>query len=434
MSVETSENKVIGKFENNHDFAARLDSADKLSHFRGRFCFPQFNGKDVLYFTGNSLGLQPKKVRDYIVEELDDWAQHGVEGHMTSRRPWFSYHEQLTDSLAEIVGANSVEVVAMNQLTVNLHLMMASFYNPTKERFKIICEAKAFPSDQYVLETQARFHGFDPLEAIIEIQPREGSLTIEHDDIINAINDAGNSLALILIGGVNYFTGQVFDMKSITAAAHAVGAFAGFDLAHAAGNLKLELHNWNVDFAAWCSYKYLNSGPGGVAGVFVHERHSDRKDLNRFGGWWGHDKGSRFQMNKGFVPIPGAEGWQLSNAPVLSMAAHLASLEIFHEAGMDNLVEKSKVLTAYLDYIISDLNRELEGNKKLQIITTKERGCQLSIIADYYGKDLFYSLHKKGVVADWREPNVIRLAPVPLYNSFMDIYQFGVVLREILIK
>lgn len=419
-------------FENTSSFAKELDAKDELNSFREKFLFPQHNGQNVVYFTGNSLGLQPVTVRTYIQQELDDWAKYGVEGHFQAKNPWFSYHEVLTEKAAGIVGAKPVEVVMMNQLTVNLHLMMVSFYRPDKNRYKILCEAKAFPSDQYALETQVKFHGYDPADAIIEISPREGAYVIDEQDIYEAIERNADSLAMVMIGGVNYFTGQVFDVKTITAKAHAAGAYAGFDLAHAAGNIELKLHDWDVDFAAWCTYKYMNSGPGSVGGVFVHERHAD-KDLPRFAGWWGHDKGSRFKMNKGFLPIPGAEGWQLSNAPVFSMAAHNASLDIFQSAGFKSLLKKSKQLTAYLEFVINDINSLIKDvDKKLEIITPASRGCQLSVIAHGRGKDLYNTLLANGVICDWREPNAIRMAPVPLYNSFEDIYRFGAILKKAL--
>lgn len=419
-------------FQNNLDFARSLDREDELKSFRNEFLFPQHNNEDVVYFTGNSLGLQPVHVIDYIRQELDDWAKFGVEGHFLARNPWLSYHEILTEKAAKIVGAKPVEVVMMNQLTVNLHLMMVSFYRPDNKRYRILCEAKAFPSDQYALETQVRYHGFDPDDAIVEIAPRDGEYTIHEQDIYDAIEKLGDTLALVMIGGVNYFTGQVFDMQTITAKAHAVGAYAGFDLAHAAGNIELKLHDWDVDFAAWCTYKYLNSGPGSVGGVFIHERHAT-EDLPRFAGWWGHDKASRFKMNKGFDPIPGAEGWQLSNAPVFSMAAHNASLDVFMKAGWEKLGKKSKLLTAYLEYIITDINTLIsDTSKKLEIITPASRGCQLSVIAHGHGKELYNTLLANGVICDWREPNAIRMAPVPLYNNFEDIYRFGVIIKKAL--
>lgn len=412
-------------------FAQQQDQDDKLKAFRSKFYFPQHNGREVVYFTGNSLGLQPKTTQAYIQQELDDWAAYGVEGHFLAKNAWMPYHELLTSNMAAIVGALPEETVMMNQLTVNLHLLMISFYRPTKQRYKILCEGKAFPSDQYALQSQVRLHGYSLEDALIEVEPREGEYHVRHEDIFEAIEKHKNELALILIGGVNYFSGQVFDMKAITAAGHKAGAIVGFDLAHAAGNLKLALHDWGVDFAAWCSYKYLNSGPGGVAGAFVHERHLKNTDLPMLAGWWGHDKSTRFLMDKKFIPMQTAERWQLSNAPVFSMAACRAALDIFAEAGMDALVEKSKGLTSYLEYIVGEVNKE--KNNALEIITPKEnRGCQVSIIAHGYGKPLYNKLIENGVIPDWREPNVIRCAPVPLYNSFEDIYRFGQILREVL--
>lgn len=419
------------EFKNTLEFAKTLDEQDNLKSFRKKFIFPQHKGKDVVYFTGNSLGLQPKTTLFNIQQELQDWAQFGVEGHFRAQNPWMSYHELLTDKMAAIVGALPAETVMMNQLTVNLHLLMVSFYRPTKTRYKILCEAKAFPSDQYALQSQVKFHGFKMDDAIIEIHPREGEYAINENDIFEAIEKHKDSLALIMIGGVNFFSGQVFDMKAITEAGHRAGAIVGFDLAHAAGNLKLELHNWNVDFAAWCSYKYLNSGPGGVGGAFVHEKHLANTELPMFAGWWGHDKQTRFLMDKTFIPMKTAERWQLSNAPIFSMAACRASLDIFAEAGMDALIEKSHKLTGYLEFMIGEINKE--KNNCLHIITpAKNRGCQISIVAHGYGKPLFQKIMESGVIPDWREPNVIRCAPVPLYNSFEDIYWFKEVLSPLL--
>ena len=418
-------------FENTLVFAKNLDKKDHLNSFRNRFFLPQHKGQDTVYFTGNSLGLQPKTTQASIQQELNDWAEFGVEGHFLAKNPWFTYHELLTDKMAKIVGALPKETIMMNQLTVNLHLLMVSFYRPTKTRFKILCEAKAFPSDQYALQSQLSFHGYTLEDALIEIEPHEGEYHIRQQAIYDAIETNKESLALILIGGVNYFSGQVFDMKAITTAGHKAGAIVGFDLAHAAGNIKLELHNWGVDFAAWCSYKYLNSGPGSVAGAFVHERHLQNKQLLQFAGWWGHEKETRFLMDKKFVPMSTAERWQLSNAPVLSMAACKASLAIFDEVGMEALIEKSHYLTAYLEFVVNEINKQ--KNNCLQIITPKEnRGCQLSIIANGYGKTLYKQLMDKGVIPDWREPNVIRCAPAPLYNSFEDVYRFGAVLFNLL--
>lgn len=419
------------EFKNSLDFAKQQDASDPLKKFRERFYFPQMNGKDVVYFTGNSLGLQPKSTQDHVLKELEDWATFGVEGHFHARNPWFSYHELFPETVSRIVGAKPSEVVVMNQLTSNLHFLMASFYRPTKQRYKIICEAKAFPSDQYALETQAQHHGFDPKDAIVEVNPRAGEYIIRTEDILSAIEKHKNELELVLIGGVNYFSGQVFEMEKITAAAHKVGAMAGYDLAHAAGNIRLNLHDWNVDFACWCTYKYMNSGPGCVGGAFIHERHH-QAETPRLGGWWGHDKQSRFKMEKGFKPMLTAEAWQLSNAPVVAMACHKAAVEMFEEVGMDALIEKSKKLTGYLEFIVEDINSKFKVQGiKLEIITPKDaRGCQLSIIAHGMGKSLHDKLTAAGVIADWREPNVIRCAPVPLYNSFEDVWRFGGILES----
>lgn len=427
----TEPNEQIKIFQNDLSFAKILDNEDRLKSYRDKFFFPQHDGRDVVYFTGNSLGLQPKTTRQYIQQELEDWATFGVEGHFLAKNPWLSYHELLTDKMAKIVGALPQETVMMNQLTVNLHLLMVSFYRPNKQRYKILCEAKAFPSDQYALQSQIKFHGYEVEDSLIEVAPREGEYHIREEDIFAAIEKNKESIALIMIGGVNYFTGQVFNIKDITAAGHKAGAVVGFDLAHAAGNLELHLHDWNVDFAAWCSYKYLNSGPGGVAGAFVHENHLKNTELPMFAGWWGHDKKTRFLMDSTFVPMQTAERWQMSNAPVFSMAACRASIDIFDEVGMAALVQKSKQLTAYLEFIVSDINKQ--KNDCLRIITPREnRGCQISIVANGYGKNLYNKLIENGVVPDWREPNVIRCAAVPLYNSFEDIYRFGEILKPLL--
>jgi len=420
------------QYQNTLEFAQQMDTADQLKSYRSCFFFPQHHGSDVIYFTGNSLGLQPKKVSANIQQELDDWAAFGVEGHWNARNPWLSYHEILTDKMARLVGGKPIEVVMMNGLSVNLHLLLTSFYYAGKDRYKILCEQKAFPSDQYVLESQVRLRGHNPDDAIIEVGPREGEQFVRHEDIIAAIEKNKDQLALVMIGGVNYYSGQVFDMKAIAQAGHAAGAIVGFDLAHAVGNIELKLHDWDVDFAAWCSYKYLNSGPGGVAGIFVHERYANL-NLIRCAGWWGHDKASRFKMEKGFNPIPGAEGWQVSNAPVFAMAACKASLDIFDEVGMEALCAKSKLLTGYLEFIVNEINKT--HNNCLEIITSQDpaqRGCQLSIIAHGRGRKLCDALIESGVVVDWREPNIIRAAPVPLYNSFEDVYRFGQVLEKVL--
>jgi kynureninase len=421
----------MSEFQNTLAFAQEKDQKDPLRKYRDEFLFPDFAGSEMVYFTGNSLGLQPKRTKDYIQQELDDWAKWGVEGHFHAKNPWFSYHEILTEQASKIVGAKSKEVVITHSLTTNLHLLMVSFYRPEGKRIKILCEGKAFPSDQYALESQVKFHGLSTDQAIVEIFPREGEHTIREEDIYSKIDELGDELALVMIGGVNYYTGQLFDMKAITEAGHKVGASVGFDLAHAAGNVELKLHDWGVDFAAWCTYKYLNSSPGGVSGMFVHERHANSPDLPRFAGWWGHDKDVRFKMEPGFKPMEGAEGWQLSNAPILGMAAHKASLDIFEEAGMTAISAKRDDLTDYLEFVINNISSNSE-KANFEIITPKDsnkRGAQLSILAHGQGKDLFDAMSKAGVVADWREPNVIRIAPAPLYNTYEDVFHFGRILE-----
>lgn len=420
-------------FQNTLAFAKNLDEHDELKSFKSKFFIPQHKQKDTVYFTGNSLGLQPKTTAAYIQQELNDWATLGVEGHFNAKNPWMPYHEIFPKQLSKIVGAKEEEIVVMNQLTVNLHLLMVSFYRPTKERYKIICEAKAFPSDQYAIESQIKFHGFNYADSLIEISPRAGEHNINEEDILNAINENKDTVALVLFGGVNYYTGQLFNIKNITEAAHRIGAIAGFDLAHATGNVELRLHNWNVDFACWCSYKYLNSGPGGVSGIFIHEKHIANTNLPRFAGWWGYTKETRFKMDKGFEPIPTAEGWQLSNAAVLSMAAHKAALDIFEEAGMERLHYKRKALCNYLFFVLDDINAK-NSEKVIEIITPRneeERGCQISMLMLKNGKEVFAELMQQGVIADWREPNVIRIAAVPLYNSFEDIWKFGSIIKQI---
>lgn len=421
-------------YTNTPEFAKALDEKDPLKNFRSRFYIPLVHGKECIYFTGNSLGLQPKNTQDAVMDELEDWANYGVEGHLHARNPWFSYHEIFPELLSDIIGAKAEEIVVMNQLTVNLQLLLTTFYRPNGKRNKIICEAKAFPSDQYALASQVKLHGLNPNECIIEVKPREGSQVIVHEDIIATIQKHADETALVMFGGVNYYNGQVFKMKEITQAAHAVGAYCGFDLAHAAGNISLELHDWKVDFACWCSYKYLNSGPGGVGGVFIHEKHIGNASLPRLAGWWGHNKEHRFKMEKEFNPIPTAEGWQLSNAPVLSMAAHKASLEVFKEARFVDLIEKSKLLTGYLFYILKDINHQF-AEPVMNVITPEtpgEYGCQVSIVMQKDGKRVFDQLIKESVIADWREPDVIRVAPVPLYNSFEDVYRFGTIILNTL--
>jgi kynureninase len=418
-------------FENTKQFAKQLDSEDKLNKYRDEFIFPKVNDKKVIYFTGNSLGLQPKRTRAYVDEVMDDWANLAVQGHFYAEKPWWDYHERLVKPLGKIMGAIPSEITVMNTLTVNLHLMMVSFYRPTKKRYKIICEEKAFPSDQYMFQSQVNFHGYNADDALVEIKRRDGEHNIRTQDVLAKIKEVGDELALVLIGGVNYYTGQVFDMKTITAAGHEAGAIVGWDLAHAAGNVKLELHDWNIDFASWCSYKYMNSGPGNASGCFVHEKHHNNPDLPRFAGWWGHNKERRFKMEQLFDPAPGAEGWQISNIPILSLAPYLASLEMFDEIGMEAIMEKRDKITSYLEYILHEIDKEVKGG--FEIITPtnpNERGCQLSVFLHGQGRSLFDYLMKNGVITDWREPNVIRFAPAPLYCSFEDMYNFGQILKS----
>ena len=419
-------------FENTREFAKSLDAQDELRKYRDEFHCPHVNGKQVIYFTGNSLGLQPKRTKSYVDEVMADWANLAVEGHFYSDKPWWDYQERFAVPLSDIVGAKPAEVGVMNTLTVNLHLLMVSFYNPTPHKYKIICEEKAFPSDQYMFQSQVKFHGFDPKDAIVEIKRREGEANIRLEDVLAKIEEVGSELALVLIGGVNYYTGQVFDMKTITAAGQKYGAYVGWDLAHAAGNIKLELHDWNVDFAAWCSYKYMNSGPGNASGFFVHEKHHNDKELNRFAGWYGHNKERRFKMEPDFDPVHGADGWQISNLPILSLAPYLASVEMFAEVGMDKLIAKRNLITSYLEFVLHEIDKELEG-ADFEILTPsnqEERGCQLSVYLHGQGRELFEYLMKNGVITDWREPNVIRLAPAPFYCSFEDMYEFGQILKR----
>jgi kynureninase len=418
-------------FQNTLQFAQQLDEQDELSKYRNEFIFPQHNGKNVIYFTGNSLGLQPKSAKSYVDDIMTDWANLAVEGHFYSKKPWWDYHERFDEPLSKLMGAKPSEVTVMNTLTVNLHLLMVSFYRPTKTRYKIICEEKAFPSDQYMFQSQVNFHGYKPEDAIVEIKRRDGEHNIRLEDILAKINEVGDELALVLIGGVNYYTGQVFDIKTITEAGHKVGAKVGWDLAHAAGNIALKLHDWNVDFASWCSYKYMNSGPGNASGCFIHERHHNDPDLPRFAGWWGHNKERRFKMEQNFDPVHGADGWQISNLPVLSLAPYLASVEMFAEIGMEKIIQKRNQITSYLEFILYEIDKEVKGN--FEIITPtnqEERGCQLSVFFHGEGRSLFDYLMKNGVVTDWREPNVIRFAPVPLYCSFEDMYNFGQILQK----
>ena len=420
------------KFENTLAFAKKMDRNDPLKSYRSQFHLPKVNGKTALYFTGNSLGLQPKATKKLVNEELEDWAKLGVEGHLHAKRPWLYYHKFMKKALANLVGAKPIEVVSMNQLTVNLHLMMTSFYRPTKTRFKIIVEAGAFSSDQYACESQLKLRGIDPAVGLIELTPRADEFTLRTEDIVKSIEKHRDQLALVIIGAVQYYTGQFFNINAITEAGHKAGALVGFDLAHAIGNVPLQLHRDEVDFAVWCSYKYLNSGPGGVAGAFVHERHSSNFELPRLAGWWGHVEKERFQMRKGFKPMVGADGWQLSNYPILVGSAQLASLEIFQKTGINALRKKSLLLTAYLYYLLREC--DLTHNY-FSIITPNnpsERGCQISMLIKKDGRKIFNALTKKGIIADWREPDVIRIAPVPLYNSFEDVFQFTQILSTLL--
>jgi kynureninase len=394
----------------------------------------QENGEDEYYFTGNSLGLQPKLAKDAVIELLDAWAMRGVKGHFEGDYPWMPYHEFVTDYAAQIVGAKQSEVVIMNSLTVNLHLMMVSFYQPKGKRTKILIEDHAFPSDHYAVESQIKHHGLDPNEHLILWKPRKGEELLNYEDLFSLIEEHGDELALILLPGIQYYTGQVLKMKAITEKAHQKGIMVGFDLAHAAGNIELSLHDWQVDFACWCSYKYLNSGAGSLAGCFVHEKHATNTQLNRFAGWWGHDKSSRFRMENNFHPIATAEGWQLSNPPVLSLAAVRGAYQTHIDAGgMKTLREKSLKLSGYLRALLT-----AELSNKITIITPEaieESGSQLSIMINVEGLDgrsMFHAIEQKGVTTDWREPNVIRVAPVPLYNSFEDCYHFVRILKECL--
>lgn len=414
------------------EYAQNLDKNDELREYRNRFHFPlDSNGDKKLYFTGNSLGLQPKSTRDYINQELDDWAKYGVDGHFEAKNPWMPYHEIVTEKLARVVGANPIEVVAMNSLTANLHFLMVSFYRPEGKKRKIVIEYDAFPSDVYAVKSQIEFHGGNPDTDLIYLKAREGEHTIRIEDIKSVLENQSDEIALIMLGGVNYYTGQLFDMKAITEIAHKNNIVAGFDLAHAAGNIHLKLHDWGIDFAAWCSYKYLNSGPGGIAGIFVHEKHLE-KDLPRFEGWWGQNKKTRFLMGREFDGIRTAEGWQLSNPPIFQLAALNASLDIFEEVGMEKLNIKTKKLTGYLEQLVNSL-----GKDTIEIITPSDetqRGCQLSIRVKNADKSLFEELTKQNIISDWREPDVIRVAPVPLYNSYEDCYKFSDILKKTLTK
>ena len=412
-------------FQTTKEFAKQQDRKDPLRKYRSRFHIPHRNNKDVIYFCGNSLGLMPKTTEEYLNRELAVWKQDGVLGNHTR---WEPYHEHVTESTARLVGAQPSEVVVMNALTVNIHLLLVSFYQPTEDRFKIIIEKGAFPSDRYAVESQIKFHGFDPDNALVELEPRSGERCLRTNDILNTLRENENTVATIMIGGVNYYTGQAFDMGKITETGRECGAKVGFDLAHAVGNLPLSLHEWGMDFAAWCSYKYLCAGPGSPGGIFVHKRHGSW-DGPRFNGWWGHDKNIRFNMGPDFIPIKGAEGWQISNAPILGLACLRSSMEIINDIGMLALRTKSEELTAYMEYLLNQLG------DSLKIITPSDpaqRGCQLSVVMNNSGKQVYEKLKAKNVICDWREPDVIRLAPKPLYNSFSEIYQFIEILRSIL--
>ena len=413
------------------EYAKEQDLLDPLAHYRTKFHIPKnSDGEEWLYFTGNSLGLQPKDTKKYIQQELDDWAKLGVEGHFEAKNPWMPYHEFLTETMSEIVGAKPIEVVIMNTLTTNLHLLMVSFYQPSKLKHKILIESDAFPSDRYAVETQLRFHGFDPLESLIEWSPRKGETLLNIEDLESILQSHGDEIALLLIGGVNYYTGQYLDLKKISELGHEKGCKVGIDLAHGVGNIQPNLHESGADFAAWCTYKYMNSGPGSLGGVFVHERYAHDQTLKRFAGWWSQNKETRFDMRQPLDITPGAEGWQLSNPPILSMAAIKASLALFSDVGMPALIKKSRQLTGYLEYLILELN-----NKNISIITPKDpeqRGCQLSIQVKNANKSLHTKLTEAHVITDWRTPDVIRCAPVPFYNSFEDVFKMVEQLKKIL--
>lgn len=421
-------------YEDSLRFAEQLDEQDELKSFRNLFHIPRKEGRELIYFCGNSLGLQPKSVEAYIKTELNDWAQLGVEGHLHGKNPWFYYHHLFPASLSKLVGAGEDEVVAMNQLSVNLHLMLVSFYRPQGKRRKVLVEANEFPSDYYAVEQQIKWHGLNPEECIIEALPRPGEVTLRTEDIISTIENNKEELSLILFSAVNYYTGQYFELEKIAKAARMHGVAIGLDLAHAIGNVELKLHDWEIDFATWCSYKYLNSGPGGVSGIFVHNKHAENFSLPRLGGWWGNEEITRFTMPKHFAPQRGAAGWQISNAPVLSMAAHRASLDIFDRAGMQALRKKSEQLTGYLDFLIRNFSSTSDKQHAFRIITPAnplERGCQLSIQTNENGKKLYEKISEQGVIADWREPDVIRVAPVPLYNTFTEVYRFAQLLKQL---
>lgn len=413
-------------YQDTLEFAENIDAQDELGLFRNEFLIPQHKGKDTIYLCGNSLGLQPKSVEDYLSTQLGSWKDLAVEGWFQGDDPWLQFHSKLKQPLANLIGAKADEITVMNSLTVNLHLLLVSFYQPNSKRYKILMEGGAFPSDQYAVESQVRYHGFEPERAIIEIFPRDGEFTLRTEDILSAIEENADELALVLFAGINYYTGQVFDMAAIAKAAHKAGALVGFDLAHAAGNIPLKLHESDADFACWCSYKYMNSGPGGISGIFVHEKHFNNPQMKRFAGWWGYRPDQRFLMAPGFKPAHGADGWQVSTSPILLMAVHKASLDIFEKAGgLERLRHKSILLTGYLEYLIRGINQK-HREEIFTIITPSDpnaRGCQLSLVCKRNGKTIFNYLAENGVIGDWREPDVIRLSPVPLYNSFKDAYE-----------
>lgn len=421
----------MNNYQNGLKYAIEQDNNDELASYRNQFHIPtDDNGNELIYLCGNSLGLQPKITKYYINQELDDWAKFGVEGHTDAKNPWLPYHEFLTESMAKIVGAKPIEVVIMNTLTTNLHLLMVSFYKPTKIKYKIVIESDAFPSDKYAVESQLRHHGFDVEEGLVLWKPREGEELLNIEDLETILEEQGDEIAMLLIGGVNYYTGQYLDLKRIAEIGHAKNCTVGIDLAHGAGNIQPNLHESGVDFAAWCTYKYLNSGPGSLAGLFVHEKHAHNKDLNRFTGWWSHNKSTRFNMRQEFDVLAGAEGWQLSNPPILSMAAIRASLDIFNKVGMEKLILKSKKLTEYLEFLLNEIKSD-----RIKIITPNNyisRGCQLSIQVLNADKNLHKKLTQSGVISDWREPDVIRVAPIPLYNTFEEMYQMVEKLKSLI--
>lgn len=417
------------RFEATRAFAEKMDEKDPLKKFRKQFLFPQHKGKKAIYFCGNSLGLQPKQTAKAIKQELKDWKNLAIGGYFHAKHPWIYYHENCKQTLSKMMGCQRNEVTVMNALTVNLHLLLLSFYKPTVRRYKIIMEAGAFPSDQYAAETQAKFHGFDPAEAIIEITPRKGEKTLRTEDIVQSIESNKDSLCLVLLGGINYYTGQLYDLAAVTAAAHNAGAIAGYDLAHIAGNVPMQLHKWKADFAVWCSYKYLNAGPGAVSGLYIHAKHANNKGYSRLGGWWGNAESTRFQMKKGFIPKANVDGWQLSTAQVFNMVALKASLQLFEKAGIKNIRKKSILLTAYLEFLLQQLT-----NINFEVITPADpdqRGAQLSLFFKTNGKAIHQALTSKGIIVDYREPGVIRVAPAPLFNTFKEVYKFYEIVMKV---